>query len=118
MRDYETLLRQGDEVLAEGRQALAAREDIALLPRPGGVNALDSIGRVVAVNGADAELGPHLVVTLQVWEGQGNPPAPQDVPDADVVCYPTPGRVVADYAAGEFVLMAAAQGAMLAVKLP
>lgn len=115
MRDYETLLRHGEEVLAQSRQDGSGSGDVAVLPRPGGVSAVGSIGRVLQANATDPEHGPHLVARLQTFEG--SPPVPQDVPDADVVCYPSPNRSVGDFVLGEFVQLVVAQGAVLGMKL-
>ena len=73
------------------------------------------IGRVSGVVSSDEELGPHLLAIKQSFASI--PPTPSDAASNARVCYPTPGREVADYSADEYVLLLRVDGAFLAGKL-
>jgi hypothetical protein len=73
------------------------------------------IGRVVEVVTSDAELGPHLLVVLQRFNGA--PPQAVDATTITRVYHPIPGRPVSDYAVGEYVSLVHFGSARLVVKL-
>ena len=74
-----------------------------------------TIAKVSSVVTSDPTYGAHLVVNLQ--EFSGTPRVAGAASKPSLRAYPTPNRVVADYAADEFVVLQTARGALLAVKL-
>jgi len=79
------------------------------------VDRLCHVGRVSQVVSSDPELGPHLLVILQMFAG--SPPSPSDATTMTQVYYPTPGRAVADYSVNEYVRLLSVRRACLAGKL-
>ena len=65
-------------------------------------------GRVTEVVTSHVEYGPHLMVQPQAFSGV--PPTPSDTSGAEVRCYPSPGRVVADYSVAEYVKVLTCRG--------
>ncbi len=74
-----------------------------------------TLGKVNAVVASDPELGAHLVVAAQHFSGK--PPVATAAARVAQVAYPTPNRVVGDYAVGEFVELVTVRGALMAVKM-
>ncbi|MEE9293506.1 MAG: hypothetical protein V3W34_00875 [Phycisphaerae bacterium] len=79
------------------------------------VEVVSTMGKVTSVVTSDPDYGAHLVVASQ--EFAGTPPSASDAPKPSLRAYPTPNRVVTDYAVDEYVQLATARGALLAVKL-
>ncbi len=100
------------------RSSLQVTDDSASMATrdPGRVGAaVQTVGKVTAVVTSDATYGAHLVCQPQVFDGV--PPVAVDAAKPTAVAYPTPNRVVGDYAVGDFVLLTPTRGALLAAVL-
>ena len=98
------------EAIRTGQDAIVGSP---ITEAPGG--GMPVLARVASVVAEHSKQGPHLIVARQT--SSGSPPAFTDDPVPDQVVYPGPGRAVADYAIGEFVLCLRVDGAFLALKL-
>ena len=112
IRSEETLRRDQAEILSSFRDESAVRGDVVQLPRPGGSVALAVYGRVDSVVTSDPDHGAHLMVVRQAWSG--TPPMVSDTSGGNIRCYPSPNRVVTDYAVNDYVRIMVAHGAMVA----
>ncbi len=79
------------------------------------VAAVATMAKVSSVVTSDPTYGAHLVVDAQ--EFSGTPRVPSAAAKPSLRAYPTPNRVVTDYAVNEYVQLQTARGALLAVKL-
>lgn len=113
-RSMDTLRRDQAVILSAYRDEKAARDSVAVLPRPGTMTASALYGRVGSVVTSDPTFGSHLVVVRQDWSG--TPPTVSDAGDATMRCCPTPNHTVGSYSVDEYVRITAARGAMLAEK--
>ena len=103
------------EVLAGYRRARSeASDELGQMPVSGGSAAAGAWGRVSEVVTSDANYGPHLAVQPQAFSGL--PRVASDASVAAVRCYPSPNRVVDDYAVNEYVKIISARGALIADK--
>lgn len=74
-----------------------------------------TVGKVTQVVTSDPTLGAHLVCQPQEFDGV--PPMASAAPRPTMVAYPTPNRVVTDYAVDDFVELTPTRGALLAAAL-
>lgn len=79
------------------------------------IEAVTTFAKVSSVVTSDPTYGAHLVVDLQEFSGTPRVPAAASKPS--LRAYPTPNRVVTDYAVNEYVVLQTARGALVAVKL-
>lgn len=71
--------------------------------------------KITAVVTTDPQFGPHLMAQPQAVAGI--PPTTTPAAASAMRCYPSPGKVVADYAVDEFVRLVPAAGAVIAERL-
>jgi len=114
MRSLDKLMRHQADLLAGWRSRVpaggAGGEPAVARPRP---NVL--WGKITAIVTTDPQFGPHLMVQPQVVSGV--PPTTAPAAASVMRCFPPPGKVVADYAVGEFVRLVCAAEAIFAERL-
>ena len=119
VRALDRLKEEQEALLDEyrAREGLSAKDQspLSVAGSPEGSARVSVIGKVTEVVTSDPEYGAHLVATVQ--EFSGTPPSPSDAAMAPLRVYPSPNRVVGDYAVDEYVVVAWVRGAVLAVKL-
>ena len=110
-----SLSRLGEDQAAVLAAYRARNRDGDVRPAADGAHVVATVGKVTSVVTSDPSYGAHLVVASQ--EFSGTPPSASDAPKPSLRAYPTPNRVVTDYAVNEYVQLAVARGALLALKL-
>lgn len=115
IRNREMLQRDQQVILDDYQRSLIPPESVAQLPPQGTPTTVQTIARIEQVIGSDPDYGPHLVAKIQSFGG--TPRVASDSSAASVICYPTPGSGVGDYAVDEYVELMAVRGAFLAAKL-
>lgn len=113
IRGLEELRREQEAVLAAWRSRGASSS--SRMGMSVGMETLALVGKVTSVVASDPTYGAHVVVSAQQFTGA--PPSAGAASRPTMRAYPTPNRVVGDYAVNEFVWLATVRGAVLAGKM-
>ncbi len=100
IRSREQRQEDAERILSEYRARFSGSTD-ENREEPSPAMPTSVLGKITLVVSSDATYGPHLVVQPQEYTGA--PPATTNSIANTLRCYPTPNRVVADYAVNEFV---------------
>lgn len=114
MRSMDQLMQHQAELLAAWRSR-QPESGAGGAPALGRTRADVLWAKITAVVTTDPQFGPHLMVQPQAVSGL--PPTTASAAASVIRCFPSPGKLVADYAVDEFVRLVPASGAVIAERL-